>query len=68
MKKNKIIGRIKYYKDFYGTEGYAFEIYQGEESWGLDTFYPLDENDKLSYQALTKIREWQVFEVDFHFE
>ena len=51
-----------------GQEGYAFELYEGGEEWGLDTFYPLDENDKMTYQALTKVREWQVFNVKFHFE
>ena len=50
--------RIRYDENYNGRgEYFVFEgKYTDEDEWGLDTAYGLN-NDRISYQALTKIRE-----------
>ena len=67
-KKVKLQGRIRYEENFMNNgEYYVFEIkHSDEKEWGLDTAYKLID-DRLSYEALTKIREWQRLDIDFYF-
>ena len=60
--------RIRYVEDYEGMgEYFLFEgKYTDEDDWSLDTAYAL-ENDRLSYQALTKIRELMRCGTPFHF-
>lgn len=61
----KIKGRIRYDENWNGHgEYFCFEI-KSENEWGLDTAFRLID-DRLSYQALTKVREWMRNGVDFH--
>lgn len=67
MKRNKVVGRIRYVEDYRDIgEAYCFEI-KSEGEWGLDTAFRMID-DMISYQALTKIREWQRNGVEFHWE
>lgn len=70
-----LYGRIRYVENWNNLgEHYLFESkWSNEEDWGLDTaFRLLDYKDSkgevLSYQALTKIREWQRLRIQFYFE
>lgn len=74
MAKAKLLGRIHYEEDWYGMgEHFVFETkWSNEDEWGLDTaFKLLDYNGEqgavISYQALTKVREWTRLSVDFYF-
>ena len=64
----KLEGRIRYDENWRNEgEYYVFEIYDDEyNEWSLDTAYKLID-DRLSYQALTKVREWQKLDIGFHF-
>lgn len=74
-KKHYLEGRIRY-EENYENEGefFVFELkWNDEKNWGLDTAYKLLEDTNgecnlLSYEALTKIREWKKLGVDFYFE
>ena len=69
MKKRKIYGRIRYEEDFMNRgEHYVFEIKSNhpDSEWGLETAYPLID-DRISYQALTHIREWIGRGIEFQF-
>lgn len=67
-KKVKLQGRIRYEENYMNNgEYYVFEIkHSDEKEWELDTAYKLID-DRLSYEALTKIREWQRLDIDFYF-
>ncbi|MBQ6483078.1 MAG: hypothetical protein IJI45_18385 [Anaerolineaceae bacterium] len=67
-KKNALIGRIRYVENWHGEgEHYVFELkWENEDEWGLDTAFTLVD-DRISYHALTKIREWIKCGVDFYF-
>lgn len=74
MAKKKLMGRIRYEEDWNGMgEHFIFENkWSDEDEWGLEVaFKLLDYNGKkgevISYQALTKIREWKRLGVDFYF-
>ena len=72
--KPKLEGRIKYVEDFDDSEAFVFETkHTDEDEWGLDTAFtliPRDDdphNDLISYQALTKIREWMRIGISVRF-
>ena len=83
MAKPYLEGRISYCKDWYGEgECFLFQTKWSDEpetAWGLDTaFYLLNpdgekmkiahgDGEWLSYQALTKIREWLKLGVHIYF-
>ena len=60
--------RIRYVEDWYGKgEHFVFEgKYTNEDEWSLDTAYPV-KDDRISYMALTKIRELLWCGTPFHF-
>lgn len=59
-------GRIRYEENFMNDgEYFIFEILSDGE-WSVDSAFKLVD-DRLSYTALTKIREWQNLGVDFKF-
>lgn len=73
-KKEKLQGRIHYEENWNGWgEHFIFETkWTDEDEWGLDTaFKLLDYNGEsgavMSYQALTKVREWTRLGIDFYF-
>lgn len=72
MKKQKeehLVCRIRYEENYRDDgEHYIFENkWTDEETWGLDTAFKLID-DRISYQALTKIREMQRNGIEFYFE
>lgn len=74
MKEPKLEGKITYVEDWYGKgEYYIFSTkWTNEDEWGLDTAFKLldygeEKAGVISYQALTKIREWQRMGIPFHF-
>lgn len=69
MKKAKYEVRIRYDEDWKGEgEYFVFEgKWTNEQEWGLDTAFKLID-DRISYQALTKIRELKRLGIDFYFE
>lgn len=68
MSKNTVRGRIRYDENFMNEgEFYVFELANGkEDEWTLETAYKLVE-DRVSYEALTHIRNWQNLGIDFYF-
>ena len=70
--KDKLEGRIRYFKGEFNAnekydEWYIFEIkWRSEDEWGLEVAFPLVD-DKLHYTALTQIRKWQQLGIPFHF-
>ena len=71
---HKLQGRIRYDENFHGDgEHFVFEVkWPNEKEWGLDMAFKLLDYEKekgavVSYQALTKVREWMKLGVDFHF-
>ena len=67
--KNKMQYRIKYYENWNGMgEFYVFEGKRtNEKEWSFDIAFKLDEDDRINYQALTKIRELKSLGIDFYF-
>lgn len=68
MKKAKLEGRIRYVEDWNGMgEHFVFETkWSNEKDWGLDTAFKLID-DKLSYMALTTVRQWQRLGIEYYF-
>ena len=68
MKNEKLEARIRYEEDWNGMgEHFVYELKRADEDeWGLDSAFKLID-DRLSYQALTKIREYMRLGIDFHF-
>lgn len=66
--ENRYECRIRYDEDWNGRgECFVFEgKWTDEDEWGLDTAYALID-DKISYEALTKIRELMRNGVHFYF-
>ena len=64
----KLECRIRYEEDWNGNgEYYIFENkWTNEEEWGLDTAFCLIDN-RLNYEALTKIRELMRMDIHFYF-
>lgn len=61
-KKDSLIGRIRYTDNYRGREAYIFETRwtnESDDSYGIEKVFYVDEHDKINYQALTQIREWQ---------
>jgi len=60
--------RIRYEEDWKGQgEYYIFENkWTNEEEWGLDTAFAL-KDDRISYEALTKVRELMKMGIHFYF-
>lgn len=69
MRKPRYEERIRYDENFRDDgEHFVFEGKWSDESeWGLDQAFKLV-NDRLSYQALTKIRELQRLDIPFYFK
>ena len=74
MDKTKLMGRIRYEEDWCGRgEHFVFENkWSDEDEWGLEVAFKLldygeEKGAVVSYQAITKIREWQTLGIDFHF-
>lgn len=68
MKQAELQGRIYYDADWNGHgEHYVFESKRSDENeWGTEVAFKLID-DRLSYQALTQVREWMRLGVDFRF-
>ena len=70
MKKPKLVCRIRYEENWNGRgEHFIFEnkwTNEGDDEWGLDTAYKLID-DRISYQALTKIRQLIDLGIEFYF-
>jgi hypothetical protein len=60
--------RIRYDENYMNDgEHYVFENrWSDEEEWGMEMAFKLID-DRLSYQALTKIREWKRLGIPFYF-
>lgn len=69
QKKEFFVCRIRYEENYRDDgEYYIFENkWSDEKTWGLDTAFKLID-DRISYQALTKIREMQRNGIEFYFE
>lgn len=63
-KNRKMIGRIRYEKNWHNEgEHYVFEYkYEEEDDWSFECAAPIvsvgEYKDMIHYTALTKIREW----------
>lgn len=69
--EDRLEARIRYDEKFTcggeTNEAYVFELkHTTEDEWGLDTAFVL-KDDRLSYQALTKIRELGKMGIPFYF-
>ena len=68
LKAPKLECRIRYEENWRGEgEYFIFECkFADEDEWGLDTAFKC-EDDRISYQALTKIRELMKMGIRFYF-
>lgn len=62
----KVKARIRFEENERG-EFFVYEIQDPQDKeWGIQTEFRV-ENDMVSYQAITTIREWMRSGVEFHF-
>lgn len=76
MAKTKMKAQIRYHKREDGREGYAINILGHDGEWGMDSWFPLVEIDKVRSEAdfvhwsiLKKLADLQYmgYEIDLRF-